>query len=37
VSGALLVLVGVLMMFDYFTVMAAYLQSVTPAALRSRL
>lgn len=37
VSGALLVLVGVLMMFDYFTVIAAYLQSVTPSALRNRL
>jgi cytochrome c-type biogenesis protein len=37
VSGALLVIVGALMMFDYFTVMATYLQSVTPAALRSRL
>ncbi len=37
VSGALLVVVGVLMMLDYFTVMAAYLQTVTPAALRQRL
>ena len=37
VSGALLVVVGLLMMFDYFTVMSAYLQSVTPAALRGRL
>jgi cytochrome c-type biogenesis protein len=37
VSGALLVIVGVLMMFDYFTVMATYLQSLTPAALKSRL
>jgi cytochrome c-type biogenesis protein len=37
VSGALLVMVGVLMMFDYFTILATYLQSVTPAALRARL
>jgi cytochrome c-type biogenesis protein len=37
VSGALLVIVGVLMMFDYFTIMATYLQSLTPEALRSRL
>ena len=37
VSGALLVVVGLLMMFDYFTVLSAYLQSVTPAALRGRL
>ncbi|MFI5256802.1 MAG: cytochrome c biogenesis CcdA family protein [Gemmatimonadales bacterium] len=37
VSGALLVVIGLLMMFDYFTVMAAYLQTVTPASLRNRL
>ena len=37
VSGALLVIVGVMMMLDIFTLMATYLQSVTPAALRSRL
>lgn len=37
VSGALLVIVGAMMMLDYFTVLATYLQSVTPAALRSRL
>jgi hypothetical protein len=37
VSGALLVIVGVMMMLDYFTILATYLQSVTPAALRSRL
>src|SRR6476661_1994462 len=37
VSGALLVIVGVLMMFDYFTVMATYLQAVTPEALKNRL
>jgi cytochrome c-type biogenesis protein len=37
VSGALLVIVGVMMMLDYFTVLATYLQTVTPAALRARL
>jgi len=37
VSGVLLLIVGVLMMLDYFTVMATYLQTVTPAALRNRL
>jgi cytochrome c-type biogenesis protein len=37
VSGALLVIVGVMMMLDYFTVLATYLQALTPAALRSRL
>ena len=37
VSGALLVIVGVLMMFDYFTVFATYLQALTPAVLRNRL
>jgi cytochrome c-type biogenesis protein len=37
VSGALLVVVGVMMMLDLFTVMGTYLQTVTPAALRNRL
>jgi cytochrome c-type biogenesis protein len=37
VSGALLVIVGVMMMLDYFTVLATYLQAMTPAALKSRL
>jgi cytochrome c-type biogenesis protein len=37
VSGALLVIVGVLMMLDYFTVIGTYLQAITPAALRARL
>jgi cytochrome c-type biogenesis protein len=37
VSGALLVIVGVMMMLDYFTVMATYLQTLTPAGLRNRL
>jgi cytochrome c-type biogenesis protein len=37
VSGALLVVVGLLMVFDYFTVMATYLQALTPQALKNRL
>ena len=37
VSGALLVIVGVMMMLDVFTVLGTYLQSVTPAGLRNRL
>ena len=37
VSGALLVIVGVLMMLDVFTLIGTYLQAVTPAALRTRL
>jgi cytochrome c-type biogenesis protein len=37
ISGALLIIVGVMMMFDYFTVMATYMQSLTPAALKNRL
>jgi cytochrome c-type biogenesis protein len=37
VSGALLVIVGLLMMLDYFTVLGTYLQAVTPAGLRARL
>jgi cytochrome c-type biogenesis protein len=37
VSGALLVVVGVLMMLDMFTILGTYLQAMTPAALRSRL
>ena len=37
VSGLILVIVGLLMMFDYFTVIAASLQKITPDALRSRL
>lgn len=37
VSGVLLVIVGVMMMLDYFTVLATYLQALTPAALRNRL
>lgn len=37
ISGALLVVVGLLMMFDVFTVMATYLQGMTPDALKGRL
>ena len=37
VSGALLILVGVLMMFDYFTLLTAYMQSITPTVLQNRL
>jgi cytochrome c-type biogenesis protein len=37
ISGALLIVVGLLMMLDYFTTMSAYLQSITPASLRNRL
>jgi cytochrome c-type biogenesis protein len=37
VSGALLVIVGLLMIFDYFTILGTYLQAVTPAGLRARL
>jgi cytochrome c-type biogenesis protein len=36
-AGALLIGVGVLMVTDQFTVMAAYLQAYTPEALRSRI
>jgi cytochrome c-type biogenesis protein len=37
VAGALLVVVGVLMMTNYMTVLTGYLQGITPAALRNRL
>ena len=37
VSGALLVIVGIMMMFDYFTAIGVYLQAVTPEGLRNRL
>jgi cytochrome c-type biogenesis protein len=37
ISGALLIAVGLLMMFDYFTVLATYLQAITPQGLRERL
>lgn len=37
VAGVLLVIVGVLMMTNYMTELSAYLQGLTPAALRNRL
>jgi len=37
ISGAVLIVVGVLMMFDYFTTIGVYLQAVTPDAIRNRL
>lgn len=36
-AGALLVVVGLLMVTDYFTILATYLQALTPEALRSRI
>ena len=36
-AGVLLIVVGVLMVTDYFTVLAGYLQGLTPEALKSRL
>lgn len=37
VSGVLLVAIGVLLMTDYFTVLAGFLQALTPEALQKRL
>ena len=37
IAGALLVVVGVLMVSNYFTILASYLQAFTPEALRSRI
>ena len=37
VSGVLLIVVGVMMMFDYFTTIGVYLQAITPEAIRNRL
>jgi cytochrome c-type biogenesis protein len=37
ISGAVLIVVGLLMMFDYFTTIGVYLQAVTPEAIRNRL
>ena len=36
-AGLLLVAVGLLLMTDYFTILASWLQALTPSALRSRL
>ena len=37
VSGVLLIIVGVMMMLDYFTTIGVYLQAITPDAIRNRL
>jgi cytochrome c-type biogenesis protein len=37
ISGVLLIAVGLLMVFDYFTILASYLQALTPEFLRERL
>ena len=37
ISGALLVVVGLLMVTDYFTILASYLQALTPGFLRDRI
>ncbi len=37
VSGVLLIIIGVLLITNYFTILATYLQGLTPEALRSRL
>jgi hypothetical protein len=36
-SGVLMIAVGVLMVTNYFTILAAFLQQYTPESLRSRL
>ena len=37
ISGVLLIVVGVMMMLDYFTTIGVYLQAITPEAIRNRL
>jgi cytochrome c-type biogenesis protein len=37
IAGALLIIVGVLMMTNYMSVLTGYLQGLTPTALRNRL
>jgi cytochrome c-type biogenesis protein len=37
IAGILLIVVGILMISDYFTIMASKLQSLTPEAIRSRI
>ena len=37
VSGVLLIAVGILLITDYFTVLAGYLQALTPEFLRDRI
>ncbi|HJU89197.1 MAG TPA: cytochrome c biogenesis protein CcdA [Gemmatimonadaceae bacterium] len=36
-GGVLLILIGLLLVSDYFTILASYLQGLTPAALRNRI
>lgn len=36
-GGALLILIGILLVTDYFTILASYLQTFTPDAIRNRL
>ena len=36
-AGVLLIAVGILLLTDYFTILASYLQGLTPEFLRSRL
>ncbi|HET7563545.1 MAG TPA: cytochrome c biogenesis protein CcdA [Gemmatimonadaceae bacterium] len=36
-GGVLLIVIGVLLLTDYFSLMASYLQALTPAVLRSRI
>ena len=37
VGGVLLIVIGVLLLTNYFTLLASYLQILTPEALRSRI
>jgi hypothetical protein len=37
VGGVLLIVIGVLLVTNYFTLLASYLQAVTPEALRNRI
>jgi cytochrome c-type biogenesis protein len=37
VGGVLLIVIGVLLLTNYFTILASYLQAVTPEALRNRI
>ena len=37
IAGALLIVVGLLMVTNYFTILASYLQGLTPEFLRSRI
>jgi cytochrome c-type biogenesis protein len=37
IGGVLLIVIGVLLLADYFTILASYLQALTPQSLRSRI